>query len=65
MVYSTTLSKNQEREVSDEQPLKNGTPQGSVIYPLLFIIMANDFPTTFDKTIETSLYADDSEIFLT
>lgn len=43
--------------------LRNGTPQGSVISPLLFIIMTNDFPTIGDRSTHTSLYADDSAIW--
>jgi Reverse transcriptase (RNA-dependent DNA polymerase) len=45
--------------------LDNGTPQGSVISPLLFIIMTNDFPTIGDPSVNTSLYADDSAIWKT
>jgi ribonuclease HI len=44
-------------------PLNNGVPQGSVLAPLLFIIMLNDFPTLSDPNISTSLYADDSAIW--
>jgi ribonuclease HI len=38
-----------------------GTPQGSVISPLLFLIMIHDFPT--DNLVHTSLYADDSAVW--
>lgn len=43
--------------LSEEFILENGTPQGSVISPILFSIMVNDIP--FDTTISKSLYADD------
>lgn len=43
--------------------LQNGVPQGSVISPILFILLMNDFPTLTTKNIETSLYADDSALW--
>lgn len=51
--------------LSDTISIINGTPQGSVISPLLFLIMINDFPTTFDPSLKTSLFADDSAIWKT
>lgn len=48
--------------LSDLYDLQNGTPQGSVISPILFLLMINDFPHTTSNT-ETSLYADDSAIW--
>ena len=41
---------------------ENGTPQGSIISPLLFIILMNDFPILSHKT-KTSLFADDSSLW--
>ncbi len=38
---------------------ENGTPQGSVISPLLFIIMRNDVFKRVDKSIHRFLFADD------
>jgi len=39
--------------------MNNGTPQGSIISPLLFNIMINDLPNPLDARILPSIYADD------
>ncbi|MDW3615091.1 MAG: reverse transcriptase family protein, partial [Nitrososphaeraceae archaeon] len=49
--------------ISDSFTLENGTPQGSVISPLLFLIMINDIPTVNDNLTKSSLFADDSAIW--
>lgn len=48
--------------LSDTQLLDNGTAQGSVISPLLFLLMINDLPDSLHG-VETSLFADDSCIY--
>jgi len=48
--------------ISSQYQLENGTPQGSVLSPILFLLMINDFPTENNKT-KTSLFADDSAIW--
>jgi ribonuclease HI len=50
-------------EISDPQTLDNGTPQGSVISPLLFLIMINDIPTVNNAQSQTSIYADDGSLW--
>ena len=49
--------------LSDSHTLENGTPQGSVISPILFLLIINDFPSTTSSNISTSLFADDSAIW--
>lgn len=47
---------------SDTHTLENGTPQGSVISPILFLLMINDLPDNIKQTDKT-LFADDSCLF--
>ena len=48
--------------LSEKYVIENGTAQGSIISPLLFLIMINDFPDCL-QDVESSLFADDSCIF--
>jgi len=42
--------------------LDNGSPQGSPLSPLLFLVAINDLPDVLTG-VEASLFADDSSIF--
>ena len=50
-------------ELSDKLIVENGTPQGSVISPLLFIIMINEVFARIGPDIGKSLYADDGALW--
>jgi len=47
---------------STKKVLENGTAQGSVISPVLFLIMIDDLPREL-VDVESALFADDSSIF--
>ena len=50
--------------LSEPLVVENGTPQGSVLSPLLFIIMMNAIPNHC-KRVELSMYADDIALWTT
>ena len=49
-------------EQSSTQPVHVGSPQGSILGPLLFIIYVNEIPSTVNNC-DISLYADDTVLF--
>ena len=50
------------KELSERVRLENRTPQGSVLSPILFLIMMNDVPDTEDS-VKLSMLADDCSIW--
>uniref|UniRef100_A0A3P9PFS3 Reverse transcriptase domain-containing protein n=1 Tax=Poecilia reticulata TaxID=8081 RepID=A0A3P9PFS3_POERE len=50
-------------EISSGYQVGNGTPQGSIISPMLFIIMINDIFSSINKSFGVSLFADDGIIW--
>lgn len=50
---------------SRPEPVNRGVPQGSVLGPVLYILVANDFPKYLEKFCDTVMYADDTALIIT
>ena len=48
---------------SDYLPFAFGIPQGSILGPLLFLLLINDEPNAISKETSLPLFADDSKCF--
>ena len=50
--------------LSDTVQIANGTPQGSVLSPLLFLLMLHDLPSREVHGLRTSVFADDVAVWV-
>ena len=53
---SRTMQVRVRNTLSGTHTIENGTPQGSIISPILFLVMINDLPANITKT-EATLFA--------
>ena len=49
--------------LSEIKYMENGTPQGSPLSPILFLVAINDLPSILNKETNCSLFADDCAIY--
>lgn len=63
-LFGRTIEVRVGTEHSKEYRVENGTPQGSVCSPVLFIIMINDIFEQVEKGVGKSLYADDGTLWI-
>uniref|UniRef100_A0A1B6K8M1 Reverse transcriptase domain-containing protein n=1 Tax=Graphocephala atropunctata TaxID=36148 RepID=A0A1B6K8M1_9HEMI len=49
---------------SEALPMTRGVPQGSVLGPVLYILLANDFPQYLEEFCETVMFADDTALLV-
>lgn len=62
-LFGRTIEVRVGADISNVIKVENGTPQGSVISPVLFNIMVNEIFRSVSPDIELSLYADDGALW--
>ena len=50
-------------QTSAYRPVISGTPQGSILGPILFVLYVNDLPEVVHNSITCKLYADDLKLY--
>ncbi|KAG8324947.1 hypothetical protein J6590_108346 [Homalodisca vitripennis] len=65
LVEITYTLNNTMQKIKSEQLLVNrGVPQGSVLGPVLYILLTNDFPSYLENYCEMVMYADDTVLIV-
>ena len=52
-------------QLDSYRSVREGTPQGAVLSPLLFFVIINDIARDFHPGVEVTLFADDLAVFAT
>ena len=63
MNYKDILAVLCDGEMSNEEPVLSGVPQGTVLGPLLFLLFINDIPSVVDPNTRCRLFADDCLVY--
>ena len=58
------LNNNYFVSVSDWGEITHGVPQGSILFPLLFLLYINDLPHSINKNNKIVLFADDASLII-
>lgn len=59
-----SLNNTTQKARSEQLPMNRGVPQGSVLGPVLYILLTNDFPSYLKNYCEMVMYADDTALIV-